>query len=92
MERSEQLARRKEIYLALHPQTKAGQAQALGMNKAKGNGVSAETAPTFAQNTAAKTNLSKRTIQEDVQIANRIAEPVRNAIHADCGKIIAHLI
>jgi N6-adenosine-specific RNA methylase IME4 len=58
------LARRKEIYEALHPETKAGQAQALGMHAALGRDVSAPRAPTFAVATAAATGRSRRYVQE----------------------------
>ncbi len=40
IEYGELLERRKEIYESLHPETKAGQAQAAGMNRAIGNNVS----------------------------------------------------
>jgi hypothetical protein len=48
-------SRRKEIYEALHPETRAGVAQAAGMNRAIGRGdVGAENAPTFTKATARK--------------------------------------
>ena len=40
LEHGEMLLRRKEIYETLHPETRAGTAQALAMNTAKGNNVS----------------------------------------------------
>ena len=40
VEYGELLLRRKEIYEALHPETKKGPAQAAGMNRAVGNNVS----------------------------------------------------
>ena len=39
IEYGELLERRREIYESLHPETKAGQAQAAGMNRAIGNNV-----------------------------------------------------
>jgi len=36
--------------------------------------------PTFTADTAAKTGLSDRTIQRDIQIATKIAEDVRDAM------------
>ena len=56
----EQLLRRKEIYEMLHPETKAGAAQAAGMNRAIGNNVSAKLAPTsksFVEDTSEKTGI-----------------------------------
>lgn len=48
-ERGDLLLERKQIYEGLHPETKAGASQAKGMNKAKGNNVSADSAPTFTK-------------------------------------------
>lgn len=78
--------------MALYPQTEQG-----GDRKSKdAKNQTADSAvvspPSFVKDTAAKTKQSERVVYEEVQIANRISEPVRNAIHADCGKIIAHLI
>ncbi len=73
LERAEHLARRKEIYEALHPATKRGVAGAEARWHAS------ETV-SFASGTARKTGLSPGTIQQDVQIATRIPEDVRDAI------------
>lgn len=80
LEKSEQLARRKELYEQLHPETKKGNAQALGMNRRKGNNVSAESAPTFAEDTAKKTGKSKRAIQESIQISNGLNDSTKQRI------------
>lgn len=80
LERSEQLARRKEIYEALHPDTKSGKAQARGANKAQGRDVSETISPTFATDTARKTGQSARTVQHEVQIARALPQEVRDAI------------
>ena len=61
-----------QLYEMLHPETKRGVASAIGMNKAIGNNVSAESAPTFADDTSSKTGVSVRTIQEEVQLATNI--------------------
>lgn len=79
LERAEHLARRKEIYEALHPEVKHGGAP----GKAGGGKVARpkdDTVSSFAADTAAKTGLSPRTIQRDVQIATKIAPDVRDAI------------
>ena len=66
IEYGELLERRKEIYESLHPEAKAGQAQAAGMNRAIGNNVSGKmsvTLKSFAQDTADKLGVSPRTIE-----------------------------
>jgi ParB family chromosome partitioning protein len=72
LERAEHLARRKEIYETLHPETKAGIAQALSMNRALGRDVGNTVFPTFTKDAAEKTGLSQMTIRRDIQIATRI--------------------
>jgi len=76
LERGEQLARRKGLYEAKHPQVKHG-----GDRKSKkAENQDADSAPrSFKDDTAAKTKQSARTIAEDVQIANNIPEPIRDA-------------
>ena len=72
VEEWEQLARRKEIYEILHPETKNGISQALAMNVAQGNNVSAPGALTskpFTADTAEKLGVSKRTVEENLQLA-----------------------
>ena len=79
LERAEQLKRRKEIYEARHPETKhggaAGTAGGGKVARAKGEIISS-----FADDTAAKMSVTPRSVQQDVQIAERIAAPVRAAI------------
>jgi ParB family chromosome partitioning protein len=83
LERAEHLARRKEIYEALHPEAKAGYRRAMGMHVSLGHNVDATVASTltpFTNDTAAQTGLSRSTIQHDVQIATQIAPDVRDVI------------
>jgi N6-adenosine-specific RNA methylase IME4 len=76
LERADHLKRRKEIYLAKHPGTKQGGAPGLpGGGKAKTEMISS-----FADDTAAKTGLSDRTIRHEVQIASSIPEDVKEKI------------
>lgn len=82
LERAEQLARRKAIYEALHPETKKGVAQAIGMHSSLGHNVSEIISLTFAEDTAKKTGFTQRTIQHEVQIATRIPEDVRELLRA----------
>lgn len=80
LERAEHLKRRKEIYEAKHPQTKAGLRRAYGMHRSLGRNVDEIISPTFAEATAAKMGVSPRTIQQEVQIAENLAEDVKEII------------
>lgn len=81
LELARQTARRKELYLKLHPETAAGAKRAAGMNKALGRGNVGEIiSPTFAADTAEKTGRTARAVQQDVQIAESIANDVADAI------------
>lgn len=85
-ELGEQFLRRKELYEMLHPETKAGAAQAAGMNRAVGNNVSANLAPTsksFVEDTAEKTGLSKRAISRLLQIANNLTQDAKRIVQAN---------
>ena len=80
IEYGELLERRKEIYESLHPETRAGQAQAAGMNRAIGNNVSdkmSATLKSFAQDTADKLGVSPRTVERTVQMMNGLTEDAR---------------
>lgn len=80
IEYGELLERRKEIYESLHPETKAGQAQAAGMNRAIGNNVSdkmSATLKSFSQDTADKLGVSPRTVERTIQMMNGLTEDVR---------------
>ena len=80
IEYGELLERRKEIYESLHPETKAGQAQAAGMNRAIGNNISDKmsvTLKSFAQDTADKLGVSPRTVERTVQMMNGLTEDAR---------------
>ena len=70
----------KDIYEEIHPETKFGISQAKGMNKSIGNNVNAETAPTFVQDSSNKTGVSKRVIQEEIQLANNLTEEAKSTI------------
>jgi len=80
LERAEQLKRRKEIYEAKYPESKAGVKRAIGMNKALGYNVGDIVSPTFAEDTASKIGVSLRSVQRDVQIAEDLADEVKEAI------------
>ena len=91
LERSEHLAERKRLYLLKHPETKQG-AQGGGRNS-KGTRRKTETADSavsvaFADDTAAKTGQSVRTVREDVQVAESIPEDVLDH-HVGVGRFNA---
>lgn len=81
LERGEQLKRRKEIYEALHPESKkdvrGGHAKAAKSANADSAQAPAET---FTKDTSAKTGKSQRVIQEEIQIADKIAPEVKDAL------------
>lgn len=83
IEKGDQLKRRKEIYQELYPETKVGISQAAGMNKTIGNNISAESALTFVQDTAAKSGISTRVIHEEIQIATNLSPEMKEAIKAN---------
>lgn len=90
LERSEQLHRRKQLYEALHPETRAKVAGAKASNAKQGKGKDASEiispaspkpkAASFAKDTAKKTGVSPRTVQHDVQIAAKIDHRARDLI------------
>lgn len=78
LERSEQLKRRKEIY-----ETKYPEARPYSNEKQRQRRLQQPReiiSPGFATDTAAKLGVSPRTIQQEVQIAERLADDVKNAI------------
>jgi ParB family chromosome partitioning protein len=77
LEQSKALARRKQIYEAIHPETKRGGAPGKpgGGKKAKDDNMSS-----FAADTAAKTGSTSRTVQRDVALANSIPDDVAEKI------------
>jgi ParB family chromosome partitioning protein len=79
--------RRKAIYEELHPETKAGASQAIGMNKALGRGdVSANFAPTFTEATASATGKSQRSIELADQRAKALGDDLAAVTGTSLGK------
>jgi len=66
------LAQRKRVYEKLYPETKAGQAQAIGMNRALGYDVADNLSTTFAQDAAEKTGDSERTVRRHTAVGERL--------------------
>jgi len=77
MEQTKALARRKEIYETLHPETKTGKkaAKTEGGKKAR-----TPAAASFADDTAEKTGTSPRTVQRDVAIGQAIPDEIAELI------------
>jgi N6-adenosine-specific RNA methylase IME4/ParB-like chromosome segregation protein Spo0J len=74
LERCDEEARRKRVYDQLHPETKAGVA---GGKARQG---SATEIISFAEDTAAKTGVTARTVRQEVQIAKKILPEVKDVI------------
>ena len=72
LEESQALARRKQIFEQLHPETRLGKSQAAGCNRARGKHVSDKLSLTFAEDTAAKTGRSRRTVERKVKIGQNL--------------------
>jgi ParB family chromosome partitioning protein len=70
LERGEQLARRKTIYDALHPEAPRG----------PGRPKKAETISAFTTDAASKTGVTSRSVRQEVQIATSLSPEVRDAI------------
>ncbi|MDC0740922.1 DUF5131 family protein [Polyangium mundeleinium] len=87
LERGQLLARRKELYEALHPE--ARQHARGGRAKAAAGGATEiiSLAPAFAADAAAKLGTSERTVQEEIRIARNLAadaaELIRGTALAD---------
>ena len=90
MDYGDLLLRRKEIYEALHPETKAGIAQAAGMNRAVGNNVTdkmSATLKSFVDDTAEKLGVDPRTVRRDIQTAKNLTPEAKNIIRDADAKI-----
>jgi len=79
LERSEHLARRKEIYETLHPETKAYSSEKQRNRRTQQPGEIISPG-SFSADTASKTGVTSRTVQQEVQIASQIDSDVREAI------------
>jgi len=90
VEYSDLLLRRKEIYEALHPETKVGTSQAAGMNRAKGNNVGCKmhlTSKSFVQDTAEKLGVNPSTIKRQIQTAKNLTSEAKDIIRDTGTKI-----
>lgn len=83
LERGERMARKKEIYETLYPDARPKVVAARASHRAQGRGDARATVAraSFVSDTVEKTGLSRRTIQEEIQIANGISPDVKARIH-----------
>ena len=75
--------RRKDIYEMLYPETKAGTAQAIGMNKAKGNNVDCNLQSrrkSFIEDTASVTGSHPSTIARHIKIATDLTPEAKKTL------------
>jgi ParB family transcriptional regulator, chromosome partitioning protein len=75
LEHAEQLARKKEIYEALHPETKQGHGPGRGHHEKKRKEFGS-----FADDTTSKLGCTPRTIQQAVQIARSLSDRTKEII------------
>ncbi|MGV0879466.1 ParB N-terminal domain-containing protein [Martelella sp. FLE1502] len=75
-ERASQTARRKAIYLELHPETAAHVAGAYGSNKAQGNATDNLSAASFSAETAKATGKDERTVRRDAERGEKVIPEV----------------
>lgn len=90
IEYGEMLLRRKEIYETLHPETKAGSAQAAAMNRAIGNNVAdkmSATSKSFVNDTAEKLGVDPRTVRRQIQTARNLTPEAKEIIRDADAKI-----
>ena len=85
LEKSEQLKRRKEIYEILNPNAKADTVKQSNLSKRNDFASGDKQEPqvqekSFTQETAEKTGLSQRSIQQSVQIAENLSEEAKTKI------------
>lgn len=73
-DRDKHLTRRKEIYEALHPETKHGGDRKSEETKSNGNNFHLIDIPSFAEDTATKTGVTDRTIRNSIQRAQAFTE------------------
>lgn len=78
LEKSEHLARRKRVYEALHPEAKPYSTEK--QRQRRSQKPSETVSPGFTTDTAAKTGVSRRSVQQGVQVAEKIVPEVRDAI------------
>jgi ParB-like chromosome segregation protein Spo0J len=79
-ERGEHLKRRKEIYEKIYPESKPEEQRKKGLNVSGEIISSLEETKTFVQDTAEKTGVSERTIQQEIQIATNLIPEAKEVV------------
>lgn len=79
IERGECLSRRKRIYELLHPEAKAKVAGAIASNAAQGKRHASDIM-SFASDAASKIGVSARTVQREIQIAEKLTHEIKELI------------
>jgi len=85
LELGELLVRRKEIYETLYPETKAGTAQAIGMNKAKGNNVNCNLQSrkkSFIEDSADVMGSHPSTVARHIKIASELTPEAKDFLRS----------
>lgn len=83
LEYGDMLLRRKEVYEMLHPETKAGVAQATGMNRIVGNNVDCKmqtTSKSFINDTADKLGVHPCTVARQIQAAKNLTPEAKEIV------------
>lgn len=82
IDRGNQLLRRKEIYEELYPETRAGVAggKASGATRGTNETDSFVQLPSFTEDVSRKTGVSRRTVEQDVQIAKKLAPEAQKLV------------
>jgi len=73
-QRSKQLAKRKELYESLHPETRKGVAGGKASGESRKGSKRTSDKMSFVQDTAAKTGKSKRTVERAVKVGEKLAD------------------
>jgi len=79
-DRAKQTARRKAIYLLMHPETAAGVAGAHASNRAQGNAAENFSVASFAKDTAAKTGTTDRLVRLNVERGENVIDAALDII------------
>ena len=90
LESSELMLQRKEAYEALHPETKAGAAQAAALNRdsdVEDNLSATPPVKSFAEDTAEKLGVDARTVRRQVQIAKDLTPETKEMLKVSGVKV-----